>query len=226
MSDQPAPSSTKHRVLIVEDHPMFRERLATLINRDLGMAVCGETDNIRSAEDLIATVKPDIAIVDITLRGSSGLELVKNLKAQRITLPILILSMHEESLYAERAIRAGARGYVSKNEAASKVVDAIKKVLGGEIYVSAHIMTRILYKMQGSNAGPAADVEALTDRELEVFHLVGCGKNTREIAALLNLGETTVETYKARIKDKLGIRHAPELCQRAVQWLSERATSS
>lgn len=123
-------------------------------------------------------------------------------------------------------IRAGARGYVSKNEAASKVVDAVKKVIAGEIYVSPQIMTRILYKMQGSSSGEVTDVEALTDRELEVFHLVGNGRNTREIATLLNLGETTVETYKARIKEKLGIRHAPELCQRAVQWLSERSAQS
>ena len=141
-------------------------------------------------------------------------------------MPVLILSMHDESLYAERVIRAGARGYISKNESSARVVDAIRRIIAGELYVSPEIMTRILLKMQGGGSVARSDVETLTDRELEVFHLVGYGRSTREIASALNLGETTVETYKARIKEKLGIKHASELCQRAVQWISERATEA
>ncbi|MBL9133251.1 MAG: response regulator transcription factor [Verrucomicrobiaceae bacterium] len=211
------------KVLLVEDHPMFREHLGSLINRELGMAVCGEADNIRDAMQLIETQKPDIAVVDITLRGgSSGLELVKDIKAQNLNVNVLVLSMHDEELYAERALRAGAKGYISKNEASTEVIKAIRAVASGEVYASRHMTARLLERMtQKRAAQPLAGMETLADRELEVFQMLGRGKSTREIAQMLNLGESTVETYRARIKDKLQLRSAAELYLRAGQWVRD-----
>jgi DNA-binding NarL/FixJ family response regulator len=211
------------KVVLVEDHPMFRERLATLINKELNMTVCGEADNIQQAQEIIAATEPDIAIVDITLRGSSGLELIKNLKAQGIRTPVLVLSMHDENLYAERVLRAGAKGYITKDEASSKVIQAIRRVLEGGIYVSENVTGTILQRIAKIGAPvEASGVELLTDRELEVFQLVGRGRNSREIAERLHLGETTVDTYRARIKEKLHIRNAAELYSRAAQWVQEK----
>lgn len=201
---------------------MFRERLAHLINKDLGMVVCGETDNIREAMTLVQQTKPDVAIVDITLRGSSGLELIKDLRGQGIDLPVLVLSMHEEELYAERVLRAGAMGYISKNEASGEVVKAIKQVLDGGIYVSPQVNTRILQKIgKFGDRAELTGLELLTDRELEVFRLLGRGLNSREIAKELNLGAATIDTYRHRIKLKLNNRNAADLCRQAAQWVAE-----
>ena len=211
------------KVLLVEDHPMIRERLASLINKDLHMEVCGEADNIQSALQLARETNPDIAIVDITLRGSSGLEFIKDLRAQGIRTAVLVLSMHDENLYAERVLRAGAKGYITKDEASAKVIEAIRKVLAGEIYVSEKIKATILHRIATVGApAEASGVDLLTDRELEVFRLVGQGHNSREIAETLHLGETTIDTYRARIKEKLHIRNAAELYSRAAQWVQER----
>lgn len=212
------------KVLLVEDHPMFREHLAQLINRDLGMTICGEADNIRDAMTLIRATTPDIAIVDITLRGSSGLELVKDIKAQGVEINVLVLSMHDENLYAERALRAGAKGYITKNEASTEVVRAIRKVMSGEIYVSKQVTARILERMTQKRGEPDRGVALLADRELEVFQLLGRGKSTREIAQALNLGDSTVETYRARIKEKLDLRSSAELYLRAGQWVREQGS--
>lgn len=214
--------STKIKVMLVEDHPMFRERLTMLINKDLGMIVCAEADNTRTAMSLIQREKPDVAIVDITLQGASGLELIKDLKAQEIHLPVLVLSMHEETLYAERVLRAGARGYIMKSEASSEVVKAIKRVVGGDVYLSSKMTAQILDRMSQRKPMESKSADLLTDRELEVFQLIGSGKTTREIAQQLVLGDTTVETYRARIKEKLGLRNASELSQAATRWLVER----
>lgn len=212
-------ANAKHRVLLVEDHPLFRERVAHLINKDLGMIVSAEVDNIRDAMACIQSDKPDIAIVDISLHGSSGLELLKDIKAQGINLPILILSMHEEELYAQRALRAGARGYIMKNEAAGEIVLAIRRVMSGEVYVSTRMNDTILQGVaHAGKKNAATGIDSLTDRELEVFQFVGKGRNSREIAESLHLGETTVETYRSRIREKLQIRNAAELYQRAAQW--------
>ena len=211
-----------YKVLLVEDHPMFREHLSQLIDRDLGMSVCGEADNIRDAMRLIQETRPDIAIVDITLRGSSGLELVKDIKAQGLNLNVLVLSMHDEELYAERALRAGAKGYITKNEASTEVVKAIRCVMNGEVYASRQVTARLLERITLRRVAPElAGMETLADRELEVFQMLGRGKSTREIAEALNLGESTVETYRARIKDKLQLRSAAELYLRAGQWVRE-----
>jgi DNA-binding NarL/FixJ family response regulator len=215
--------SKKCKVLLVEDHPMLRERMALLINKDLDMTVCGETDNIVDAMSLIMAKQPDVAIVDISLRGSSGLELLKDIRAQGLTLPVLVLSMHAEELYAERALRAGAKGYIMKSEASSEVIEAIRTVQRGEVYVSRPMVGKILMRMSSSpQKTEAVGVGALADRELEVFQLIGQGRNTREIAKLLNLGESTIETYRARIREKLGLRNTAELAQRAAQWVTEQ----
>ncbi len=211
-----------YKVLLVEDHPMFREHLGQLIDRDLGMSVCGEADNIRDAMRLILETKPDIAIVDITLHGSSGLELLKDIKAQGLDINVLVLSMHDEELYAERALRAGAKGYITKNEASSEVIEAIRCVMRGDVYASRQMTAKLLERMtQKRSNSELAGMETLADRELEVFQMLGRGKSTREIAQTLNLGESTVETYRARIKEKLQLRSAAELYLRAGQWVRD-----
>ena len=211
-----------YKVLLVEDHPMFREHLGQLIDRDLGMSICGEADNIRDAMRLILETKPDIAIVDITLHGSSGLELLKDIKAQGLDINVLVLSMHDEELYAERALRAGAKGYITKNEASTEVIEAIRCVMKGDVYASRQMTAKLLERMtQKRSNTELAGMETLADRELEVFQMLGRGKSTREIAQTLNLGESTVETYRARIKEKLQLRSAAELYLRAGQWVRD-----
>jgi len=218
----------KNRILLVEDHPLYRERLAHLISKDLQMEVCGEAASIQEAMALVHSLAPDLVIVDITLRGSSGLELIKDLRAQGLMAPVLVLSMHSEGLYAERVLRAGAKGYISKNEPAVEIIRAIRRVIEGGVYLSENVTNKLLDKLThgGGAKSHATDMEKLTDRELEVFHQTGLGHNTREIAELLHLGETTVDTYRARIKEKLKLRNAAELYQRAAQWVKEQELSS
>jgi DNA-binding NarL/FixJ family response regulator len=217
-----SPASKPTRVALVEDHEMFRERLAELISKSGEFTVCGEADNIREGFEMIRTQNPDVAIVDVTLRGSSGLELIKDLKAHRLEVPVLVLSMHAESLYAERALHAGAKGYITKHEASATLLQAIRQVVDGKVYLSVEMTTAVLGKLSGRPGGKPFGMEALTDRELEVFQLVGKGFNTREIAEQIHLGETTVDTYRARIKEKLRLRNAAELYSRAAQWIQEQ----
>src|SRR5688572_950041 len=173
------PSSKPTKVVIVEDHEMFRERLAELIAKKDEFVVCGEADNIRDGLEMILKRAPDIAIVDVTLRGSSGLELLKDLKARGSEVPVLVLSMHPESLYAERALRAGARGYITKHEASATLLKAIRQVVDGDIYLSAGMTSTVLDKLSGRPDGNPFGIEALTDRELEVFQSIGKGHNSR-----------------------------------------------
>lgn len=213
------------KVVLVEDHKMFREWLGQMISIGGEFEVSGESDNIKDALELIRKTKPDIAIVDISLRGSSGLELIKDLKAHGIAVPVLVLSMHDESLYAERVLRAGARGYITKNEATSTLTKAIQHVLNGEVYLGERMTSILLDRMSGKRSVSSAfGMELLADRELEVFQLIGRGFNAREIAERLHLGETTVDTYRARIKDKLRLKNAAELYTRAAQWVQEQGT--
>lgn len=201
---------------------MFRERLAHLINKELEMTVCGEAENIRDAMRIIEQTKPDIAIVDITLRGSSGLELIKDLKSRGMEVPVLVLSMHDEDLYAERVIHAGARGYISKNEAAAEVIEAIRKVLAGEIYVSSRVNAKILQRLgKLGERGEKPAMELLSDRELEVFQLAGRGMNSREIAKELNLSEGTIDSYRFRIRQKLNFTSSADFYRKAAQWAAE-----
>ena len=199
---------------------MFREQLVRLIDKVDGMKVCGEADNIRDGFALIKQLKPSIAIVDITLKGSSGLELLKDLRAHGVAVLALVLSMHDESLYAERALRAGARGYVNKSEDSAELLRAIRQVLNGEIYLKTSFMSRMVHRMvNGRDNGSALPVDRLADRELEVFDLVGRGLTTRQIATQLGLGVTTVDTYQARIKEKLNLENAVRLRIEAGRWV-------
>src|SRR5437660_10952216 len=215
----------KSRVVLVEDHPMFREQLAQLINKEPAMTVCGEADNIHDAFQLIETKAPNIAIVDLTLKGPSGLELIKNLKAKAIDVPVLVLSMHDEALYAERVLKAGARGYLTKNEVSKEVMIGIHSVLGGEIYLPARIASRILESVAIGRKDENG-ISQLTDRELEVFELIGHGRSTREISNCLHLGMSTVDTYRARIKTKLHLENSSQLCHEAIRWVSTGQKSS
>ena len=219
------PEPEKARVVIVEDHPMFRERLAHLINKEEDMIVCGEADNTVDGLALILRAKPNLAIIDITLKESGGLDLLKDIRAHAIELPVLVLSMHDESLYAERALRAGARGYITKHEASAKVMIAIRQVLAGEIYLDQRVMARILHRIvAGDTTATARPIDRLTDRELAVFELIGQGRTTREIGGRLHVGLTTVDTYRARIKEKLNLENAAQLHSEAARWIQERET--
>ena len=207
-------------VILVEDHPMFREQLAHLIDKEPAMTVCGQADNVHDALQLIELKNPDIAIVDLTLKGPSGLELLKDLKARESDVPVLVLSMHDEALYAERVLKAGARGYITKNEVSKEVMTAIYAVLRGEIYLPARIASRILESVAVGRKDENG-VTQLTDRELEVFELIGRGRSTREISNQLHLGVSTVDTYRARIKTKLHLENSSQLCHEAIRWVSE-----
>lgn len=218
-------SSANFRVLLVEDHPLFRDQLAQLINREPRMSVCGEADNIHTALELIESRRPDVAIVDLTLKGPSGLELIKNLKAREIETPVLVLSMHDQALYAERVLKAGARGYITKNEASKEVMTALQAVLRGEIYLPPRIAARILENVAVGRKTQIG-IEQLTDRELEVFELIGHGRSTREISNCLHLGMSTVDTYRARIKAKLGLENSSQLSHQAIRWVSDGQTAS
>ena len=213
-------SQGKFGVILVEDHPMFREQLAQLIAKEPDMAVLGEADNIHDGLKLVELKKPDVAIVDLTLKGPSGLELIKNLKATENEIPVLVLSMHDETLYAERVLKAGGRGYITKNEVSKEVMVAIRAVLRGEIYVPSKIASRILESVSTGRKNENG-VAQLTDRELEVFELIGRGRSTREISSFLHLGMSTVDTYRARIKTKLHLENSSQLCHEAIRWVSD-----
>ncbi len=216
----------KKNVLLVDDHPIVRQGLTLLINQESDLTVCGEAEEMYAALNAIKTCKPDIMVVDISLNGPDGLELLKNIRAQQPHLPVLILSMHDEAIYAERALRAGANGYIMKQEATDKVLVALRRILSGEIYVSERIANHmLLHYVRGSSSSRQSSISGLTDRELEVFRLIGDGHATREIAETLHLSVKTVESYQAHIKEKLSLRSARELVQHAVQWnVTEKAS--
>ena len=215
----------KKRVFVVDDHPIVRQGLALLINREPDLAVCGEAEDAQSALQILPSLNPDIVAVDISLTGPDGLDLLKDIRLRLPGLPVLILSMHDESVYAERALRAGAQGYIMKQEATEKVLVALRRILNHEIYVSERIANRMLQRYIGArDTGRASSVADLTDRELEVFRLIGEGHSTRQIADELHISVKTVESYQAHIKEKLSLRSARELVQHAIQWsISEKS---
>ncbi len=215
---------TKAKVLIVDDHPIVRQGLAQLLNGEADFMVCGEADNARKAMAAISDLRPDLAIVDITLQGTNGIELIKNIVAQWPELPILVLSMHDESLYAERALRAGAKGYVMKQEATEKLTGALRRILNGQIYVSEKLADKMMRKaIDGKSVQDTSPVAVLSDRELEVLQLIGQGHGTRQIAEDLNLSVKTIESHRAHIKEKLNLKTAPEMVRFAVQWVNQGA---
>jgi DNA-binding NarL/FixJ family response regulator len=208
----------KKTVFIVDDHPLLRQGLALLINREQDLMVCGEAEEAQTAMTEIAAKKPDILIADISLNGPDGLDLLKNLRTLYPNLPVLILSMHDESIYAERALRARANGYIMKQEATEKVLVAVRRILGGDIYLSDRMANKLLHQyISGTSADMKTQLSALSDRELEVFRLIGEGRGTRQIAEKLHLSIKTVETYQAHIKEKLSLQSGRELVQHAIQ---------
>ena len=209
----------KRRILLVEDHPIFRQGMLQLINHEADLEICGEAETAAAALTAIEKQQPDLALVDITLKGINGVELIKNIQSKFPTLPTLVLSMHEESLYAERAMRAGARGYVMKQEAASQVMLAIRTVLAGNRYLSPKMNFSIVDKfLTGPDGKNNSAVQGLTDRELEILHLIGKGLRTREIAKELTRSVKTVETHRGNIKEKLNLQTSAELVRFAVAW--------
>jgi DNA-binding NarL/FixJ family response regulator len=210
------------RILLVDDHALVRRGLCSLLEAEADFTVCGEAAEAPRALSLVLALGPDAVIADISLRGSDGLELIKAIRAQSDALPILVVSVHDETLYAERVLRAGGNGYVMKQDAAEDVVAGLRAVLEGEVYVSEAVRQQIVRRVRGrppANGEPP--VARLTDRELEVFRLIGRGHDTRRIAEELHLSVKTIETYRANIKRKLGIRNAPNLVRQAVMWAEE-----
>lgn len=208
----------KTKVLLVDDHPLVREWLTNLINEEADFEVCGQAGDARAALELIGKLSPRIAVVDISLDGGSGLELIKDIKAQYPKTDAIVLSMHDEALYAERAMRAGAAGYIMKREATGKVLDALRAVLAGGLFFSNAVNAMLAQKLvQGASAKPTA-VEILSDRELEVFQLLGRGYNTRQISEQMKVSFKTIQAYCARIKEKLNLANINELIFHAVRW--------
>ncbi len=209
----------KSRIFVVDDHPIVRQGLALMINAERDLFVCGEAEEAQTALQAIVECKPDILIIDISLNGPDGLELVKHVRTLLPGLPILILSMHDEATYAERALRAKANGYIMKQEATDKVLVAVRRILNGEIYLSERMANKILQQyMAGTGEVGQSRITELSDRELEVFRLIGDGHSTRRIAEELHLSVKTVETYQAHIKEKLLLRTGRELVQQAIFW--------
>src|SRR5712664_458341 len=213
------------RIVIIDDHPLFRKGLEQLIHSEDGFAVCGEANNAPEAMDVIRKLNPDMAIVDLSLPGANGIEPIKNIRAEFPRLPILVLSMHDESLYAVRALRAGADGYVMKHEAMANVIQAIREVFDGRPYLSPVMAARVITKFAHRQADGETDpTEKLSDRELEILELIGKGHEVRQIAKLLHLSPKTVETHRAHIKDKLDLKNSREVARFALQWLQARGT--
>jgi DNA-binding NarL/FixJ family response regulator len=211
-------SAPKCKVFLVDDHPIVRQGLALFIEREPDLMVCGEAEDATSALQAIREAAPDFVILDISLNGPDGLELLKTLRVRYPNLPALILSMHDESVYAERALRAGANGYIMKQEAADKVITAIRHILGGDVYLSDRLTKQMLQQFVNGSISPRDPLAKLSDRELEVFRLIGAGHGTRQIADELHVSTKTVESYQAHIKEKLALRNARELVQYAVEW--------
>lgn len=225
-ANPPVNRKPKTKVLLVDDHPILRTGLRRMIDQEADMQVCGEAEDGPKAFELCGTLTPDIAVIDISLKGSNGIELVKNLKARYPELPTLVLSMHDESLYAERALRAGSRGYIMKEEAIEQVLVAIRRALAGEIFLSEKMKSRMIQQMaSGKGKVVSSPIEQLTDRELEVFRLIGEGHSTRQIAGQLHLSVRTVEAYREYIKGKLNLKNATELVQHAFHWVHHEAAA-
>jgi DNA-binding NarL/FixJ family response regulator len=209
------------KVLIVDDHPMIRQGLRTLISGQHDLTVCGEAKTAAQALDGVTNLQPDLVLADISLPGRSGVEFIKDIRALRPGLLILVISMYDESLYAERVLRAGGRGYIMKQESGPKILYAIRQVLAGRIYLSRKMSARILEKVAGKNTNASA-IERLTDREFEIFQLIGRGKSTAQIAKEVHLSTKTIEAHRAHVKEKLELKTMPELIAFASRWLETK----
>jgi DNA-binding NarL/FixJ family response regulator len=219
---KPAPANRKKRLLILDDHPMMREGLAQLVNHERDLAICGEAGTGREAVELASKTKPDLVLADISLPDKNGLEVIRELRTFQPGLSVLVISMHDESLYAERALRAGARGYIMKQEGGKKLMEAIRQVLTGKIYLSEKMSSKLLESFSGSTDHSRTPIENLTDREFEILQLLGQGKGTREIAEQLHLSGKTIEAHRANLKRKLDLKSGTELVRYAVRWVESR----
>jgi DNA-binding NarL/FixJ family response regulator len=219
---QAKPSIRRARVLIVDDHPMTRSGLAHMINHQPDMIVGGEAENADQTLAALEVSVPDLVLLDITLPGKSGLEVIKDIKAIQPGLPVLVVSMHDESLYADRVLRAGARGYITKHEGGEKLLQAMRHVLSGKIYVSETVSAHILDVFSGGQTRRRSSIENLSDREFEVFELLGEGLSARQIAARLHLSAKTVDAHRANIKEKLKIKTSAELISFAARWIADQ----
>lgn len=209
----------RRRIFIVDDHPVFREGLLSLVKSEPEWQVCGEADSAGQALTAIERLKPNLVLADIGLQGRSGMELLKDLHAVDPALPVLVVSMHDEALYAERVLRAGARGYIMKQEAPEKMIEAIRLVISGQIYLSSRVSSQILDAIAGRRVQDASPMTRLTDRELEILQLIGQGKDGRTIARLLNVSSKTVDAHRGHIKEKLNLKNATELVAYASRWV-------
>jgi DNA-binding NarL/FixJ family response regulator len=222
----PPPAAPRRKVLLVDDHPFMRAGLAQLIDRQADLCVCGEAGNPAEAIQALAREKPDLVLSDLTMPGRSGLEFIKDLLAANAKLAVLVVSMHDEVVYAERALRAGARGYIMKEAGGENLLAAIRQVLRGEVYVSPRMSARILEGMSGAKPrGSSSPIEKLTDREFEIFQLIGQGKSTRDIAEQLHLSPKTVDVHRSHIKEKLELKDATALVRHAVRWVETQGTA-
>ncbi len=212
------------KILIVDDHPITRDGLATRIAMEPDLEVCGEAADVLEALEFIANNLPDVAVIDISLETGNGIQLVKDIKRQFPSVKMLVWSMYEESLYAERALQAGALGYINKKNVRETIIQAIRTVLSGEVYLSQEFASKMINRIAKGKAGTIkSPSESLSDRELEAFVLIGKGLKTAEIAMHMQLSPNTIETYRARIKDKLELKHAAELARMATQWVIENS---
>lgn len=224
----PAPAApARRRILLVDDHPFMRAGLGQLIDRQPDLAVCGEAGDPAEAIAAVAKLKPDVVLTDLTMPGRSGLEFIKDLIALDAHLTILVISMHDEVVYAERALRAGARGYIMKEAGGEALLAAIRRVLGGEVYLSPRMATRVLEGLSHRKPrGSSSPIEKLTDREFEIFQLIGQGKSTRDIADQLHLSTKTVDVHRSHIKEKLDLQDVTALIRHAVRWVETRAVEN
>jgi DNA-binding NarL/FixJ family response regulator len=217
-------AAPRRSVLLVDDHPFMRAGLAQLIERQPDLRVSGEAGNPAEAFQALARAKPDLVLTDLTMPGRSGLEFIKDIKATEPALPILVVSMHDEAVYAERALRAGARGYIMKEAGGENLLAAIRQVLRGEVYVSPRMSARILDNLSARKPrGSSSPIEKLTDREFEIFQLIGQGKSTRDIAGQLHLSPKTVDVHRSHVKEKLELKDATALIRHAVRWVETQA---
>ena len=216
------PQKAPRRIMIVDDHPVMRDGLAQLLSQEEDLMICGQFEDAATAFEALAQLQPDIVLIDLSLKGSNGLELIKSIKAHYPRTLMLVLSMYDESLYAERVLRAGAAGYIMKQEATEKVLGALRQVLNGGIYLSEKMNARLMHQLVGGRPPAGGSLmERLSDRELEVFGLIGQGRGTRDIAQQLHLSVKTIESHRAHIKEKLSLRNATELVHRAIQMRAE-----
>lgn len=214
-------TSNSHRILVVDDHPIVRRGLREMVDDEPDLEVCGEAEDAAEALRQVAATDPDVVIVDLTLKAGHGLELIQQIHARHARVKMLVSSMHDESLFAERALRAGALGYINKQESPEKIIDAVRQVLRGEIYLSPRMANRLLHRIADGGPLEKSPIESLSDRELEVFEMIGQGLSTKQIAAKLTLSHKTIETHREKIKTKLNLTNSTQLNRHATQWVLE-----